>query len=149
MATAPQLTSPQRPVSHSTLGRARRWSWMFQRISGVILIALIFTHLFINLGSGDGVNQIDFAFVAGKLASPFWQWFDFVMLTLAMLHGANGMRMIIDDYARKPWVHTTLQWALRIATVVIIVLGTLVLFTFDPCPADADPSLLPSLCQEI
>ncbi|GMA34858.1 hypothetical protein GCM10025876_10620 [Demequina litorisediminis] len=70
------------------------------------------------------------------------------MLTLAMIHGANGMRMIIDDYARSPWMRTTLQWALRIATLVIIVLGTLVLFTFDPCPADADPSLLPTFCFE-
>nr|WP_144018525.1 succinate dehydrogenase, hydrophobic membrane anchor protein [Demequina sp. NBRC 110051] len=149
MAQAPDLTAPKRPVSHSTLGRAQRWSWIFQRVSGVVLIVLIFTHLFINLWSGDGINQIDFAFVAGKLASPFWQWFDFLMLTLAMIHGANGMRMVIDDYARKPAWRATLQWALRIATVVIVVLGTLVLFTFDPCPADADPSLLPSICEDI
>ncbi|WP_084078909.1 succinate dehydrogenase, hydrophobic membrane anchor protein [Demequina sp. NBRC 110057] len=149
MSTAPELKSPRRPVSHSTLGRAQRWSWIFQRVSGVILIVLIFTHLFVNLWSGDGINQIDFAFVAGKLANPFWQWFDFLMLTLAMIHGANGMRMIIEDYAHTPWLKATLHWALRISTVVIIVLGTLVLFTFDPCPADAPASLLPSLCEDI
>lgn len=149
MAPAPELKAPKQGVSHSTLGRARRWSWMFQRISGVILILLITIHLTVNLITGDGIQQIDFAFVAGKLANPFWQWFDFLLLVLAMVHGANGMRMVIDDYARKPWMHATLQWALRIATVIIIVLGTLVLFTFDPCPAGADPSLLPSFCEDI
>ncbi|WP_062076720.1 succinate dehydrogenase hydrophobic membrane anchor subunit [Demequina globuliformis] len=148
MSQAPELKAPNKAISHSTLGRARRWSWIFQRVSGALLIALIAIHLTVNLVRGDGINQIDFAFVAGKLASPFWQWFDFTMLILAMVHGGNGMRMVIDDYARKPWLHATLTWALRITTVVIIVLGTLVLFTFDPCPANADPSLLPSFCED-
>lgn len=76
-----------------------RWWWMFQRVSGVVLVALIFTHLFYNLVLGDGVSQIDFGFVAGKWASPLWQWWDFVMLVLAMLHGMNGMGYLINDYA--------------------------------------------------
>ena len=32
------------------------------------------------------------------------------------------------------------------AFVVVTVLGTLVIFTFDPCPAGAAPDLLPSFC---
>ncbi|MDE0572656.1 succinate dehydrogenase hydrophobic membrane anchor subunit [Demequina sp. B12] len=149
MTGAPELKAPKKAVSHSTLGRAQRWSWIFQRVSGVLLIGLIAVHLTVNLVMGDGINQIDFAFVAGKLANPFWQWFDFTMLVLAMIHGANGMRMIINDYAQTPWIAATLHWALRISTVVIVILGTLVLFTFDPCPAGSDPSLLPSFCEDI
>ena len=38
------------------------------RASGVVLVVLIFGHLFINLVLGEGVKQIDFAFVAGKWA---------------------------------------------------------------------------------
>lgn len=151
--SAPELTAPRkRPANLRTLGRTQRWSWMFQRISGVILIVLIFTHLFINLMTGDGVSQIDFAFVAGKWASPLWQWWDFAMLVLAMLHGTNGMRILVDDYARKPFMRATLQWALRITCVVIIVLGSLVIWTFDPCPTDAAGELLhgvPSFCESV
>ena len=44
----------------------------------------------------------DFGFVAGKWASPFWQIWDLLMLWLAMLHGTNGLRTIIMDYAEKP-----------------------------------------------
>ena len=29
----------------------------------------------------------------------------------------------------------------------MIILGTLVIFTFDPCPVGAEPSLLPSFCE--
>lgn len=145
---APELKAPQ-VRSLRSLGRTERWSWMFQRISGVILIVLIFTHLFINLLTGDGINQIDFAFVAGKWASPLWQWWDFAMLVLAMIHGANGMRIIVNDYATRPFVRSMLHWALRVATVLIIVLGSLVIWTFDPCPEGYEPPDVPRFCLDL
>jgi len=147
MATpAPVLT----PIpSRRTIGNVQRRAWMFQRLSGVILIVLIFTHLFVNLLTGDGVSQIDFAFVAGKWASPLWIWWDFAMLTLALAHGYNGMRMIVDDYAHGRVLPHVLHWSLRISTVVLMVLGTLVIFTFDPCPVGADPALLPTFCEDV
>ena len=43
--------------------------------------------------------RIDFAFVAGKLADPFWIVWDMLLLWLALIHGANGMRTLINDYA--------------------------------------------------
>ncbi|WP_062461501.1 succinate dehydrogenase hydrophobic membrane anchor subunit [Demequina soli] len=128
---------------------AEQWSWRFMRISGPILVILILTHLFINLVTGDGVSQIDFAFVAGKLAKPLWQWWDFAMLTLALLHGGNGMRLLINDYARRPWLKKLLHGALGVAVIGIIVLGSLVIWTFDPCPTGADPSLIPSFCEAV
>ena len=71
------------------------------RRSGVVLIALVFGHLFVNLVSGQGIKAIDFAFVAGKWSSPFWQTWDLLMLWLAELHGVNGVRTVINDYAEK------------------------------------------------
>ena len=47
---------------------------------------------------GEGIHGLDFAFVAGKFATPFWQWWDVLMLWLALIHGANGMRTIVNDY---------------------------------------------------
>lgn len=123
------------------------FAWLFMRLSGVILIVLIFGHLFVNLMLGDGVHQIDFAFVAGKWASPFWQIWALLMLWLAMLHGANGVRTIINDYAEKDGTRMVLKTVLYLATVVIIVLGTLVIFTFNPCVVGSDGLPLPgSFC---
>jgi len=143
------VVEPLRPPSGRTRNHAEQWSWLFMRGSGVLLIALIFTHLFINLFSGDGVNQIDFAFVAGKWASPLWQVWDFVMLVLAMIHGGNGMRLLINDYARKPWIRKLLRGLLAASVTVIIGLGSLVIFTFDPCPTGGDQSLLPTFCEDV
>lgn len=122
------------------------FAWLFMRLSGVLLVVLIFGHLFVNLWSGEGVHQLDFGFVAGKWASPFWQIWDLLMLWLAMLHGTNGMRTIISDYAERPGTRIALQMVLYVASAIVIVLGTLVIFTFDPCPTGGDASLLPSFC---
>lgn len=122
-------------------------SWLFMRASGVLLVILVFGHLFVNLWVGEGVQRIDFAFVAGKWTSPFWQTWDLLMLWLGLLHGGNGVRTIINDYAHGPRLRIALKALLYAAVIVTVVLGTLVIFTFDPCPAGADPDLLPSICQ--
>ncbi|NKE09070.1 MULTISPECIES: succinate dehydrogenase hydrophobic membrane anchor subunit [Kocuria] len=122
-------------------------AWLYMRLSGVILLVLVFGHLIANLMVPEGgVHAIDFGFVGGKWANPFWQVWDLAMLWLAMLHGANGMRTIIDDYAERDGARFWLKLALFLATGFIILLGTLVIFTFEPCPAGADPELLASFC---
>ena len=117
------------------------------RVSGVVLIVLIFTHLTVNLMQDGGVKAIDFAFAAGKLANPFWQWFDVTLLWLALIHGTNGMRVVVDDYVTRPRLKKVLQASLFVSATVLIVLGTLVVFTLDPCPVGAPASIRPSFCS--
>lgn len=124
-----------------------KWGWVYMRVSGVLLVVLIFGHLFVNLLTGEGIHQIDFAFVAGKLASPFWQWWDVLMLWLALIHGGNGMRTIVNDYVLHTGVRRTLIWAIWIVVGLLILLGTLVVFTFDPCLGVTSDSSLWELCQ--
>jgi succinate dehydrogenase / fumarate reductase membrane anchor subunit len=121
---------------------------MYMRASGVVLVVLIFGHLFVNMVAGEGVRGIDFAFVAGKWASPFWQVWDLLMLWLALIHGANGMRTIINDYSSSVTLGKVLRGAVFLSAAALIVLGTLVIFTFDPCPSVSPEQLglLPSFC---
>ena len=107
-------------------------TWLFMRASGVQLLVLVFGHLFVNLMLGKGIHAIDFAFVAGKWANPFWQVWDLAMLWLAELHGLNGLRTIINDYAVRDTTRFWLKALLYTSSVLVLVLGTLVIFTFDP-----------------
>ncbi|MGO1182895.1 MAG: succinate dehydrogenase hydrophobic membrane anchor subunit [Micrococcaceae bacterium] len=130
-------------------GNFEMLAWLFMRLSGVLLVVLIFVHLFSNLMVGEGINGIDFGLVAGKWASPIWQIWDLAMLWLAMLHGTNGVRTIIDDYTESDKVRFWLKIVLYAASTAIIVLGTLVIFTFEPCMVDSSGQLLdrsPSFC---
>jgi succinate dehydrogenase / fumarate reductase membrane anchor subunit len=133
--------------SSSRRNNFEMFAWLFMRLSGVILLVLVFVHLWVNLvGPEGGVNAVDFAFVAGKWASPFWQVFDLLLLWLAMLHGTNGLRVIIDDYAERDRTRFWLKVFLFTTSAFVILLGTLVIFTFEPCPAGADAALLASFC---
>ena len=113
-------------------GNVEKYSWIFMRVSGLVLVFLVLGHLLIMNILDGGVQRINFAFVAGRWSSPFWQIWVLTMLWLAMLHGGSGMRTVINDYATKPQTRFRLQVLLAIATVFTVALGTLVIFTFDP-----------------
>ena len=136
--------SPYQRTSRAR-GNFELWSWLFMRGSGVVLLVLVFGHLFVNLMLGEGIKAIDFAFVAGKWASPFWQTWDLLMLWLAELHGVNGVRTIINDYTEQR-LHParSSKSLLALSAVLTLVLGTLVIFTFDPC---IDPASTLSQCK--
>jgi succinate dehydrogenase / fumarate reductase membrane anchor subunit len=146
------MTSETIEAPRSTRAPKRRtnwekWGWLYMRGSGVLLIVLIFAHLFTNLiADKGGVKAIDFAFVGGKWSNPFWQVWDTLMLWLALIHGSNGMRTIINDYVSNVRIRRIMLWALVISSAVLILLGTLVVFTFNPCPAGSLPSELASFC---
>ena len=129
-AVAPALAQPR--SKRSGRSNFELYSWIFMRVSGLVLVFLVLGHLLIMNILDGGVQRINFAFVAGRWSSPFWQVWDLLQLWLAMLHGSNGLRTVINDYAEKPRTRFWLQTILYIAAVFTVVLGTLVIFTFDP-----------------
>ena len=56
----PRSSAPVRKRRGINLERV---GWVYMRASGVVLVVLIFGHLFVNLFAGEGVKAIDFAFV--------------------------------------------------------------------------------------
>jgi succinate dehydrogenase / fumarate reductase membrane anchor subunit len=145
MTTIDAPRTPIRPVRKRGVNW-EKWGWIYMRGSGILLVVLIFGHLFVNLVLGQGIKQIDFAFIGGKYSAPFWQIWDLLMLWLALIHGGNGMRTLVNDYASNPTVNRLFKVAILLAVAVLILLGTLVIFTFDPCPAGAPADLVASFC---
>jgi len=139
--------SPIRPVKRGI--NWEKWGWVYMRASGIVLVVLIFGHLFVNLMVGEGVKAIDFAFVAGKFTDPFWVVWDTAMLWLALIHGANGMRTLVNDYASSARMRTVLHTSLLLSTIALLILGSLTIYAFDPCPAGSPAELLPSFCASV
>jgi succinate dehydrogenase / fumarate reductase membrane anchor subunit len=127
---APRSRTARTPKATKT--NFELYGWLFMRLSGVVLVVLVLGHLLIQLVLDGGVSKVGFAFVAGRWASPFWQGWDLVMLWLAMLHGGNGLRTVINDYAEQANTRFWLKTLLFTAVTFTIVLGSLVIFTFDP-----------------
>ncbi|MEX2289371.1 MAG: succinate dehydrogenase hydrophobic membrane anchor subunit [Mycobacteriales bacterium] len=130
------IESPRTRRKHPAQGRSNTnfemYAWIFMRMSGLLLVFLVLGHLFIMLLLDDGVQRINFGFVAGRWASPFWRTWDLMQLWLAQLHGTNGLRVIINDYAERDGTRFWLKMLLYTSSFLVLVLGTLVIFTFDP-----------------
>jgi len=108
------------------------WAWLFMRISGLVLLFLVVGHVLIMHLPGEGVGRIDFGFVAARWRSPFWRSWDWAMLTLALLHGVNGLRVVVQDYVRPAAWRFAVNMFFYVVTFILFVLGTVLVFTFDP-----------------
>ena len=137
-AAAPQGDRVDGPPARRTKGgrpakAGEFWWWVFMRVSGVLLLVLAVGHVLIMHVFGQGVDRVNFGFVAVRWQSPFWRTWDWLMLSLALVHGINGLRVISLDYIRRPGVRIATNWFLTTAGVMAFSLGSIVVFTFNPC----------------
>ncbi len=120
--------APARPRLASNL---ERYGWFFTRISGVALIVLLGFHLFY-MHVILGVEAIDFDVIAQRWESPFWRLYDLFMLVFGWIHGANGLRIVLDDYVHVQGPKVLVKSVLYVVAFILIVLGAYVIFTFKP-----------------
>ncbi len=93
-------------------------------------------------GGGILVAERESAYNAMRYTNPFWRLYDWLLLTLALLHGMNGLRVVIDDYVRSRGWRLTLQSVAGLVTLTYFMLGTITLVTFQTAGA-LGPSCLP------
>ena len=105
-------------------------AWIFMRVSGILLLVLALGHFFI-MHVFNSVHVIDYNFVVQRYVRLFWRCYDLAMLWLAMIHGLNGMRTLVDDYLRPPLQQMTIR-GLYLVGMVFLVLGTWVIVAFQP-----------------
>ena len=115
-------------------GGVELWSWLFMRLSGLLLLGLALGHLVI-MHLINNVDAIDYTFVAGRYAGWFWRGYDLLMLVLAMFHGLNGVRILIDDYVHPPLAHRLALSALYLIGGAFLVLGIAAIVLFQPVAA--------------
>ncbi|WP_189361984.1 succinate dehydrogenase, hydrophobic membrane anchor protein [Thermogemmatispora tikiterensis] len=114
-----------------TGGGFETFSWYFFRVSGVALIFLAIIHLILMHVTTD-VACTSYQFVAHRYQNPYWRLYDWLLLTLALLHGMNGLRVVIDDYVRSRGWRLFLLSLVGLATLAFFLLGTITIVTFQP-----------------
>jgi len=122
----PRTYAEAREVSSTNFELA--W-WVFMRISGLILVFLVFGHLWTNNIAIDAAT-IDYDYVASRLAQPGVRIYDTFLLFFAMLHGVNGLRYSIEDYTKRPGRRFWYKILLYTVSAIIFVLGTMTLWAF-------------------
>jgi succinate dehydrogenase / fumarate reductase membrane anchor subunit len=133
---AARVTSEQRLTSYGATARPagtgwETFSWWFFRVSGVVLIFLVVIHLLIMHVTND-VSATNYDFVAHRYANPFWRLYDLLLLTLALFHGLNGLRIIGDDYIKSRGMRLAVVSTLFVIALFFWLLGTITIITFHP-----------------
>jgi len=123
------VEAPRAPRRRS----AEAWSWIFMRLSGLVLVLLALVHFAITHIVNDVVHT-DYDFVAERWHNPAWRIFDWLLLVLALAHGANGLRWIVDDYVRRPALRRLAKTGLYGLTAALVVVGTLTILAFPHHP---------------
>ncbi len=105
--------------------------WSFMRLSGLALVPLALGHLAI-MHVIEGVFAINASgtgsaadFVAARWVFIGWRIYDVLLLALALIHGFNGLRYVINDYTHNPTVRRGLNWTAFVACVAIIIVGAI------------------------
>lgn len=124
------LSRFQPPVKPA--GGVELYSWLFIRVSGILLIFLVLGHLIIMHLTDGGVNRVNYDFVVQRLATPFWRTYDFVLLVLVTGHGVLGMRNVLMDYIHRPISRVAALSLLYAIAGVVMASGVIVLFAFQP-----------------
>lgn len=124
-----------------------RFWWSFMRLSGVLIVPLVFGHLammhvvqgvfditaanYVVVGTNT-VNTTGTAveFVANRwnvLIGPLavWRLYDFALLALVVLHAFNGLRYVLTDYTMSsPLMRRAMVYLCVMGAVVLLVMGT-------------------------
>ena len=126
MATRPKTLQQARATYSTNLELA--W-WVFMRISGFLLIFLVFAHIFFN-NIQINVATVDYSYVAARLSKAWVKVYESFLLGLAMLHGSNGLRYSIEDYFKRPSTRFWLKAVLITVAVAMFVIGVMALWAF-------------------
>ncbi len=111
-------------------GGFERFAWFFMRLSGLALVFLALGHMAI-MHLIHHIDEINYAFVAARYMTPFWRVYDGLMLVLALAHGFNGLRTVIDDYFRGGWRVFALALT-GLAALTFLLIGSYIIVVFNP-----------------
>src|SRR6266566_24167 len=102
---------------------------LFHAYNGIRIIHLLVMHV------TTDVACTTFQFVASRYANPLWRLFDWLLLTLALLHGMNGLRVVMDDYVPSRTWRIRILSVLGVLTLAFFMLGTITIIAFQNVPA--------------
>jgi len=132
--------------------------WTFMRVSGVLIIPLVFGHLAMMhviqgvfdittagvapVGTNLGGNVTGTApeFVALRWNTAYagvfiWRVYDILLLTFTVMHGFSGLRYVVNDYAHNIIVNRGMNIAILVTAIGLIVIGGLAILNTIPVDA--------------
>lgn len=113
-----------------------RYAYMFMRFSGLALLFLAVGHVMIQLVLND-VHNLSLQFVADQWKNWGWRVYDSLLLILAVPHGYNGLRNILEDYIHNESLMRVISYALGAFVIATVIWSLIAIATFDAAATQA------------
>ena len=110
--------------------------WLFMRVSGVLLVFLVLGHLFTRAVVFDFHHDLNYAHMVKVMNNPLWKFYNWLLLFLAMLHGTNGARYVIEDHIANARVRAWVKVILYSVVFIVLVFGTVALWGYNYRPLE-------------
>jgi succinate dehydrogenase / fumarate reductase, cytochrome b subunit len=147
--------TPERGLKKNRAGETartiERFWWSFMRISGVLILVLVFGHLAMmhviqgvfditaagpvvgTTGTNVGGTAVEFVAARwNEFIGPIaiWRVYDLFLLGLVTMHGFNGLRYVLTDFTSEwPTARRAMVYLCTIGAVILLVVGGAALFT--------------------
>jgi succinate dehydrogenase / fumarate reductase membrane anchor subunit len=86
---------------HQNSRSSGSFSWVFQRVTGIILVVVLIGHYILMHYTPDSGHTYDA--VLARMQSNWYRVLDLTFVVLGMYHGMNGIWGIFRDYKLKSW----------------------------------------------
>jgi len=95
------------------------WAWIFFRISGLVLAAYLFVHVWvISQGRVGGADRLNSFF--GFFDKPFLVFLDSVLVAAVLYHALNGVRIILMDLGIGIQRHKAMFWICMLVAIAVL-----------------------------
>jgi len=106
---------------HQNSRSSGSFSWVFQRITGIILVVVMIGHYILMHYTPESGHTYDA--VLARMQSNWYRVLDLTFVILGMYHGLNGIWGIFRDYKLKSWQTISLVGVLIVAGLAFTLWG--------------------------
>jgi succinate dehydrogenase / fumarate reductase cytochrome b subunit len=103
------------------------WAWVLFRISGLVLLAYLFVHVWVisqGRTSAESLNNLFTTF-----DKPFLVFLDFMLVAAVLYHALNGVRIVLMDLGIGIRQHKAVFWI-----CMVVAAGILWAFAYKAIP---------------
>lgn len=95
------------------------WAWILFRISGLVLVAYLFVHIWvISQGRVGGATQLNNLFK--MFDKPVLVFFDLMLVAAVLYHALNGVRVILMDLGVGIRQHKAVYWVCMVVAALAL-----------------------------
>ena len=95
------------------------WAWILFRISGLVLAAYLFVHIWvISQGRVSGAETLNSFF--STFDKPFLVFLDSVLVAAVLYHALNGVRIILMDFGIGIQRHKAVFWICMLVAIAVL-----------------------------